>query len=71
MSQTPLPKVLYGKIDKIEQSDGARLASGTAVKAWMRDGFSQSFAGVDVTLHPHLKEGSEVRLDPVSGALVS
>lgn len=71
MSQTPLPKVLCGKIDKIEQSDGSRFASGTAVKAWMRDGVSQSFVRVDVTLYPHLKEGSEVRLDPASGALVS
>jgi hypothetical protein len=70
MNMTTLPKVLCGKIDKVEQSYGKRLASGTAVKAWITDGVPQKFSGLNVTFYPELKEGSDVRLDPVTGELV-
>lgn len=68
-NKSNLQKFLSGKITKIDNSQGKRMASVVAVKSWICDGASQNYQ-VDVTGLPDLKEGCDVTLDPVDGHLI-
>jgi hypothetical protein len=54
-------KKIAGIVDKIIDENGRRIAIGTAVKNWLRDGSGETFR-VDVTDRPDIKKGSDIDL---------